>query len=110
MMADGVEADMTFRDAMTLEIRRREMVVVGREDRSSIVVSDTQATQVVMLVVNTSRWQVQQHEPGLGRSTLQTPSLCVLYKKTDEQRKQEMATSAPRVPAVHGHKPPQWLI
>jgi hypothetical protein len=26
MMADGVEADMTFRDAETLEIKRREMV------------------------------------------------------------------------------------
>jgi hypothetical protein len=38
-MADGVEADMTFRNAVTLEIRRRGMVV-GREDRSSIVVSE----------------------------------------------------------------------
>lgn len=27
MMADGVEADMTFRDAEILEIRRREMVM-----------------------------------------------------------------------------------
>lgn len=50
-MADGVEADMTFRNAVTLEIRRREMVV-SREDRSSQYTSGH--SQAVMLVVNTS--------------------------------------------------------
>jgi len=34
MMADGVEADMSFRDATTLEIRRNEMM----DDRQQVEV------------------------------------------------------------------------
>jgi hypothetical protein len=41
MIADGVEADMSFHTAVTLEIRQREMVD-GCEDRLSILISLSQ--------------------------------------------------------------------
>jgi hypothetical protein len=89
-MADGVEADMTFRNAVTLEMRRCEMVV-GREDRLSIHTSAHSRGR--RAVVNTTT--VIQAEPRTP--TLQAISAC--FVQNPITTKEQNAT--PRVPAVH---------
>jgi hypothetical protein len=78
MMADGVETDMSSRNAVTLGIRRREMVD-DRKDRISTVGFTTAHSHLgslpgLTLLVNTSRWQVQQrYKPGQGCKDYNVP-------------------------------------
>jgi len=123
-MADGVETDMSFRNAVRFGIRRGEMVVDGREDRLSMWVSQdrfihtstsgqSQASRLLSTRPD-SRYKNDTSRPSDIKTTTLSLSLsaCLVQEvRWTTKKKTKTTTSAPRVPAMpHGHELPQEAI